>query len=78
MISILEVFAKHADGAFAKLTQDDLKKNIDAVKRSKKMKRGRKEGITKYPSSRSKSSLKSAAYKVNDIKQVKLRKAERE
>lgn len=77
MISLIEIWAKHGDENHAKLTKDDLQKNINPIKWNRKLNRGNKDSKTVYPSSKSKSDLKSAAYKVNDIKSIKLRKAKR-
>lgn len=71
MISILEIFAKHGTDSHAKLTQLDMQKNLNGVERNKNIQRGRQDTITTYPSSRSKTGLKSAAYKVNKIKMRK-------
>lgn len=68
MLSIIEIFAKHGTDTHAKLTHQDLQKNLNGVERNKNIQRGKQDTVTKYPSSRSKTGLKSAAYKVNDIK----------
>jgi hypothetical protein len=79
MISIIRLFeeaaktrvGKHADGAFMHLRVKDTQKNLTSRRRAMDMGDG---SVRHLPSSKSKSGLKSAAYKVNNIKQYRLRK----
>ena len=76
MISLIEVRAKtrvgkHADGPFMHLRVKDTQKNLTSRRRAMDMGDG---GVRYLPSSKSISGLKSAAYKINNIKQMKLGK----
>ena len=68
MLSLIEVLAKHGLDNHAKLSNDDLQKNIKTIDWNKKLGSGEK---TVYPSSRSKTDLKSATYKINNIERRK-------